>query len=737
MPLFQHAGLKTLFICMMTGLLLVWRLPATAQVTVTNVTLSAGPYCEGSPVTVSYTVSGALGGATFRFDIMNNGGVAIFSDILIPNPVHGTPLAGNGTFSDVVTLPAGSAGGNRRIRVTREGITGDISGLSPAITINTVSGGGTAAAAQTICSGSQPTGLSVTGFTGTVVKWQRSSSSTFASGITDINVAAATLPSASIGTLTSTTYFRAAIQNGGCALAYSTIVAVTVNTVSPGTIAKGATNPGPGCAPLDPNISSVGVAASGAGTLSYAWQQSTDNGANWVAAAGAVNAGGDQFNPDPMQVTTRFRRMVSSVLNGITCTAYSNELEYVVYPAPLLTTPTPNPPANTVCAGSTVTLNTSVSGGTAPFNYQWTLAGTPVGPNANSYTITNISAAQAGTYLVTVTDANSCTHAVQRTINVNAVTFPAPVVTAVSCFGGSTGKIVASATGAGTISYAINPSAGTQSPAGTFNNLTANTYTITATDAATGCQASRQATVSQPAQLAFSFSKTDVSSCITANGTIAFTASGGTAPYQYSVNNGVTYQSGSSFTGLAAGSYSLKVRDAGGCESQVTVSSLNPPSNFPSVNAGTPTNVTCPGGSNGTITFNGSGGTSPYTYSIDNGASYLAGNNPMVFSGLAAASYQLKVKDANGCESAAVTSVVGVANARPNGVLAGGTICEGQQGKLTFTATAGNAPFILTINGVTYNNVSSGVPFNVAANPVTTTTYTLTLITDAQGCSNP
>lgn len=74
---------------------------------------------------------------------------------------------------------------------------------------------------------------------------------------------------------------------------------------------------------------------------------------------------------------------------------------------------------------------------------------------------------------------------------------------------------------------------------------------------------------------------------------------------------------------------------------------------------------------------------------------------------------------------------------KPNGVLTGSVICEGATtATLTFTASAGTGPYSLIINGVTYNNINSGVPFNVTA-PATTTVYNLTKITDSYGCINP
>lgn len=538
--------IKAILRTILSSICLFLAVGAHAQlITVNNVTLSpAGPYCEGSQVTVSYSVSGvALLSSEFRFDILNNGGVVVQSDILTPHPSN----TGSGNFSSTITFPSGSTGGNRKLRVTREGVLGDVSGLSATFNIVTSSIGGTVASSQSICSGASPANLSLGGQTGSVIKWQRSASATFTSGVTDIVNTSTTLTGSAIGALTATTYFRAVVQNGNCA---------------------------------------------------------------------AVNSGA-------------------------------------------------------------------------------------------------------------------------ATITVNTLNFPQPAVTNISCNNASDGKIVASATGVGTISYSISPSGGSQSPAGTFNNLQPNTYTITANDGTTGCTSQKTVTVTQPAQLTFSFTKADLTSCVTANGSITVTGSGGTTPYQYSKDNGVTFQPANVLGSLPAGNYAVKIKDANNCTSQTVNININSQGNLPSVNGATLTNATCSGGNNGSITFGGNGGLAPYMYSIDNGSTYVAGSNPKTFTGVGPGNYPVKVKDANGCESSANNVNVSSTFSMANGTLSGGAICEGQTGKLTFTASSGSSPFTLMINGNTYTNITSGTPFNVLTNPVTNTNYTLTQITDAHGCTNP
>lgn len=75
---------------------------------------------------------------------------------------------------------------------------------------------------------------------------------------------------------------------------------------------------------------------------------------------------------------------------------------------------------------------------------------------------------------------------------------------------------------------------------------------------------------------------------------------------------------------------------------------INP---LPTATVSNQANISCYLGENGSITITASGGTGPYQYSIDNGASYVSGSNPYTFTGLSAGTYYPRVKDANGCES--------------------------------------------------------------------------------------
>jgi hypothetical protein len=152
-------------------------------------------------------------------------------------------------------------------------------------------------------------------------------------------------------------------------------------------------------------------------------------------------------------------------------------------------------------------------------------------------------------------------------------------------------------------------------------------------------------------------------------------------------------------------------------------------------------NTICEGGT-GQLTFTASSGTGPYILVI-NGVTYsgVVGGSPFTPNPAPTSTtgYTLtSVTDNHGCirtSNFTQASATITVNPLPQGVLTGGDICEGGTGELTFISSSGTGPFTLVIDGQSYPNVESGIPFTVIPNPTSTTSYTLTTITDDNGCS--
>jgi gliding motility-associated-like protein len=217
--------------------------------------------------------------------------------------------------------------------------------------------------------------------------------------------------------------------------------------------------------------------------------------------------------------------------------------------------------------------------------------------------------------------------------------------------------------------------------------------------------------------------------CGAVNGSITIGATtGGTSPFTYSIN-GSAYTSTTLYSGLAAGTYTISVKDKNGCSvsKSVTISS-NP---GPSSSIGTTTNIACNGNSTGTATVTASGGTTPYNYTWTGGA-ITSGQGTSTASGLAAGTYTCTIKDANGCPTSKTVTLTQPAQALS---VVPGTVknvdCKGNAtGSASVTVTGGTTTYTYTWTGGT---IGSGQGTNTAGG-LATGTYTCT-VTDAHSCT--
>ncbi|MEM4298316.1 MAG: SprB repeat-containing protein, partial [Nitrososphaerota archaeon] len=182
------------------------------------------------------------------------------------------------------------------------------------------------------------------------------------------------------------------------------------------------------------------------------------------------------------------------------------------------------------------------------------------------------------------------------------------------------------------------------------------------------------------------------------NGSITVTPNGGQAPYQYSINNGATWQASNTFTGLGAGTYTITVRDASGCRVPVTVTlSAPPPINITLVQV---TPVRCHGEANGEVSVSVSGGNGGYSFTVNGSPVVPGGNNPYVFSGLSAGVHVIGVTDSKGCQAS-----VNVTVPEPDPLVFGTVVvtpvrCHGEaNGEVSVSVSGGNGGYSFTVNG--------------------------------------
>lgn len=136
-------------------------------------------------------------------------------------------------------------------------------------------------------------------------------------------------------------------------------------------------------------------------------------------------------------------------------------------------------------------------------------------------------------------------------------------ITNALCNGASNGTITMTAPTGPTIEYSID--GGTTWQTSPVFNVPAGSYTVEARVIGSFCGGSTTASVTEPLVLSASTAVTDAT-CANNTGSITITATGGTPAYEYSIDNGVTYQPSNIFLNLATGNYNnIKIRDANGC----------------------------------------------------------------------------------------------------------------------------------------------------------------------------
>ena len=138
------------------------------------------------------------------------------------------------------------------------------------------------------------------------------------------------------------------------------------------------------------------------------------------------------------------------------------------------------------------------------------------------------------------------------------------------CFGGS-GTITVTDPLGPVYEYSINGTSWQTSP--TFT-LPAGTYTVRTRITGTLCSGSSVVTVNEPPLLKIDAVQSPPTSCNNNDGSITITASDGTPSYQYSIDNGVSYQNNAAFVGLPIGTYHIKIKDANGCTTTAPLPTL-------------------------------------------------------------------------------------------------------------------------------------------------------------------
>jgi len=247
----------------------------------------------------------------------------------------------------------------------------------------------------------------------------------------------------------------------------------------------------------------------------------------------------------------------------------------------------------------------------------------------------------ANTYVVTITDQNSCTDTVSVLITEPTALTASDSISNVNCFGDATGQgFITPGGGIAGYTYTWPGGETTQN----VLSLTAGSYLVTVTDAS-NCETTVTVNITEPTNALVS--TISASSNLLCNGdtdgTATVGASGGTVGYNFAWD--AASQTTAQATGLAAGTYIVTTTDNLGCTDIISVTITEPTA---LIGSSTPTAVNCDGSGvdNGTITALGAGGTGGYTYLWD---AATGSQNTAVATGLAASTYTVTITDVNNC----------------------------------------------------------------------------------------
>ena len=383
---------------------------------------------------------------------------------------------------------------------------------------------------------------------------------------------------------------------------------------------------------------------------------------------------------------------------------------------------------NATCGNATGSITISPTGGAAPLKFAWT------GPNGFTATTQNISSLAAGAYSVLINDANNCSisSGAITVSTANAALASTQTATNISCNAGTNGSIITKING-GTapITYAWTGPNGFTASTKDIANLAAGTYTLNVNDASGCVVVPLIVTLTQPDLLVSSVQSTKNLSCNnSANGSIITSISGGTTPYTYAWTGPNSFTASTKdIVNLAAGTYTLNLRDANTCPvTQLAVTLTQPAAII--VSSQSVTNISCKNLLNGSITMNNvTGGVAPYIYSWTGPNGFAASTKDI--KNLAAGGYTLSVTDNTGCSPAPV--VVNVV--QPDSIAIGTpqvtniTCKNGGNGTVTEIVSGGTAPYVFSWTGP--NGFTSAAQ-NIAG--LSGGTYALN-VTDLNKCS--
>jgi len=356
-------------------------------------------------------------------------------------------------------------------------------------------------------------------------------------------------------------------------------------------------------------------------------------------------------------------------------------------------------------------IDVSVSGGTPPFEFEWSTGDTSE----------DLADLIPGNYLVTISDQIGCETIFDINIDGPPLFQYEEAITSPTCGGGTDGAInltVGGATPPYTFVWTQNgaPFGGNTED---LIDIPIGDYAVVITDN-NGCQIDHEYEVRELEVVLSPDANIVEPSCNGASdGTIELDIEIGQAPYEFDLNDDNGFTSNAIIQNVAAGTYTVTVRDANMCMGNIDIVITEPDLLEVTLDG---MDISCFGYDDGTIDAVATGGTMPYTYTWN-----PTQTNTANLTDLTAGDYSLTVTDENGCVATSMTTIIEPAPVNIDSIISADNVCfGGTDGELTVYPSGGSPPFQYSADGVNFQD--SPTLTNLPSGTVTVT------IRDVFGC---
>ncbi len=499
---------------------------------------------------------------------------------------------------------------------------------------------------------------------------------------------------------------------------------------------------------LNDETSELSVTVSGgnlSGNYDYSWKMSIDNGETWTE-----EGGDDVYTPSTAEAGTFLYKV--TVSDECQNEQTTESVTVVVYSQPTIG----DIAEQTICVGTTTTLEPTISGGKAELTYAW-YKDNSNNPIANATGATYTTPAEDATdgathtYKLVVTDACENTANKTFTVKVAQALEVADIENQTICVGTSTTLTAVPSNGTEPYAYqwykgnsaiANATNASYETPAADAVSGQSVTYKVVVTDACANTVAvEKSVTVSVVDALTVADIENQTI-CVGTSATLTAVPSNGTTPYAYQWykgNDAIANATSETYTtpttdAVSGQSVTYKVIVTDACENTVAVEKTVTVSVVNALTVADIENQTICVGTSATLTAVPSNGTTPYAYQ------WYKGNDAI--EGATNASYETPTADAVSGQS--VTYKVVVTDACANTVAVEKTVTVsvydaldiaethtniscfgGDNGSITVTASNGNPGYQFKIDNESYSELSATT--TATYDQLTAGTYTVTV----------